>query len=351
MPLSTDTSFEFERSTDINNITKVKDTFKVLSNNIAVPFLAIPLDLTKMKEKFWDKFNDSEFSSSDEFQTYFKGIILKAKGDDGALVPFNLSSTEASVDFLYSKIILVDNVVDTIIKADYSFPLSGIKNSIYDNEGAIPEPTNSFVVQGTAGISAKINILGVNLLNLDQEDPFLAYANKDDDNDNYLSLQELASIGTENDDEFGLLVNDADLTFMINNAFSSDANILPQRLYVYQNKDNGSGGVTPTHLSDSYEEAASYSGVLAVDVAVPLSYTFKITDYISDLLDTSSDDFSPLVLKVFNTTDNAVISGALNQNVLQYNWNPRSVVLFDESGTNDGDNRAKLKIFYSKKKN
>ncbi|WP_299666863.1 DUF4270 family protein [uncultured Polaribacter sp.] len=352
-PSATDTIFEFDRidrSVDVNNTSTVKDTLKVMgAANVPVPFLAIPLDLNKMKTTFWDKFNEAEFSSSDAFQDYFRGVILKAKGSDGALVPFNLSSnSEASIDFLYSKTILKDAVVDTIIKEDYSFSLTGIQNNMYKTDNIIPQPTNSFVVQGTAGLSAEIKILGVNLANLDSEDPFLVYANKDVDNNNYLDLEELASIKDVGNNEFGFLINDADLTFVVNSALSSNADVLPQRLYVYQNKDNGNGGVTPTHVSDSYEEGASFNGNLFTnDADVPEDYTFKITDYISDIMDRSSDDFSPLVLKVFNVTDNPVITGFLNQNVLQYNWNPRSVVLFNENG----DKKARLKISYTKKLN
>jgi hypothetical protein len=303
-----------------------------------------------MKTLFWDRFNNPEFSSSDEFQKYFKGVVLKAKGNKGALVPLNLSTTQASIDFLYSKTVLKDMVVDNIIKEDYSFSLSGIQNSIYTKQNIVTNPANSFIVQGTAGISAEITVLGVNLLKLESDDPFLVYADKDLDNNNYLDLEELASIGDADNNEFGLLINDADLTFMVNSAFSANSDVLPQRLYVYQNKDNGNGGVTPTHLTDSYLESTSYNGTLLIKDDVPESYTFKITDYISDLLDGSSDDFSPLVLKVFNITDNAIITGALNENVLEYNWNPRSVVLFDENETQNGDKRAKLKISYSENK-
>ncbi|QTD39341.1 DUF4270 family protein [Polaribacter batillariae] len=347
-----DTIFKFDRidrSIDVNSTDFVKDTLKVLNNtNVPVPFLAIPLDLDKMKTSFWDKFNDPEFSSSQEFQNYFRGIILKAKGEDGTLVPFNLSPTsQASVDFLYSKTIIKDNKVDNVVKESYSFSFLGIQNSIYEVDNVVPTPANSFIVQGTAGIKAKIEILGVNLLTLKEDDPFLVYADKDVDNNNYLDLKELASIKDVANNELGFLINDADITFMVNNTLSSDADILPQRLYLYKSEDKGNNVVRSTHISDSYRETASFSGVLSkTDDDVPEKYTFKITDYVSDLLDGSSTEFTPLVLKVFNTTDNPLITGFLNENVLEYNWNPRSVVLFDENS----DKKAKLKISYTKKK-
>jgi len=351
-PEATDSIFTFDRidrTLDVNNTTTVQDTLRVRnSQNIQIPFLAIPLDLSQMKTIFWDEFNGDNFSSSAKFQNYFRGIILRAKGTEGALVPFNLASLQISVDFLYSKTVLKEGEANEVIKDTYSFALGGIQNSIYEM-GATPSvPANSFVVQGTAGISAGIKILGVNLSNLLPGDPFLEYADKDADSNNYLSLEELATIKDEATNEFVFLINDADLTFAVNSDLSTDSDVLPQGLHVYQNKANGNGGVSPTHLSDSYEET-TFSGVLStIDTeSEAQGYTFKITDYISDLLDGSSTDFSPLVLKVYNATDNPTLTGFLNRNVLQYNWNPRAVVLFNENA----DNNAQVKISYTKKNN
>ena len=95
-PSAVDTVFYFnraDRSIALNSATSIQDTLKLsTASSLAAPFLAIPLDLDEMKRLFWDKFEDPDFSSSAEFQTYFKGIILKTKGADGALVPINLAS-------------------------------------------------------------------------------------------------------------------------------------------------------------------------------------------------------------------------------------------------------------------
>ncbi|WP_299058921.1 DUF4270 family protein [uncultured Polaribacter sp.] len=354
-PKATDRTFRFQRldrTKDVNNTTDmVTDSIQSIAiDTVSVPFIAIPLNLTTMKEIFWDKFNDLEFSSLDEFQKHFKGIIVEAEGDNGALVPLNLTpNTNLTIDFLYSKTVVKEAQDNEVIKDVYSFPLGGIQNSIYKTEpinSSIPD--NSFVIQGTAGISAEIKILGVNLSNLEEANLLLNYADKDVDNNNYLDLKELASIRDVDNNEFGFLINDADLTFGVNDALSTNSDIVPQRLYVYQNKENENGGITPTHLTDSYEEASFFNGnLMSSESNVPQSYTFKITDYISDLMDGSSEDFSSLTLKVYNPTDNPLITGSLNENVFQYNWNPRSVVLFNQNGSE----KTQLKISFSKKKN
>ena len=311
---------------NISNGNTYKDTIK-LDNK--APFLAIPLNITRMKELFWDKFKDSEFSSTDAFNDYFRGLIVKSEGTNGSMIPLSLLGTSASatLDFHYTittfekkdgqaNLILKDTLPNT-----YSFPLSGIRNSMY-KMGTVttPAPANNFTIQGTAGTAATVKIL-----------------------DN-VKLQELKANNW--------LVNDASLTFYINQSINTDKDILPQRLFLYQNKDNGSGGLTPTQLTDAYREAALFGGNLELtDDDKPEKYNFRITDYISDLLDGTTSDISPLTLKVYNNpTDNATTNNVLDVNVKTYNWNPRGVTLLDGNETVNNTKRAVLKISYSKEK-
>jgi hypothetical protein len=359
MPSAADTVFyfdRFDRSLDVNSITVVQDTLKLADGDALVaPFLAIPLDLDEMKRLFWDKFEDAEFLSSTEFQNYFRGIILKAKGTDGSLVPFNLAASPTpSIDFLYSRTILENSVVTENNTETYSFNLSNNRNSTYNMSSAsLPTPNENFVIQGTAGSSATIKILGVNLAALKAENPsdaILEYEDKDANNDGFLDLQELASIKGSSIDELGLLVNDASLTFKVNETTSSDANILPQKLIIYKNIDNN-GKIIPTHIEDSYTESPFFGGNLFLgEEEKPESYNFKITDYISGVLNGSIDDISTLELKVFNTTTDVPTSstGPLEVNVKTYNWNPRSVLLLNGNKAANGVNKAQLKISYTK---
>jgi hypothetical protein len=355
-----DTSFYFnriDRSLDVNSTTVVRDTLNVSDGDaVAAPFLAIPLDLDEMKRLFWDKFEDAEFLSSTAFQNYFRGIILKTTGTDGSLVPFNLASTPApSIEFLYSRTVLENDVVTENSTNSYRFNLSNYRNSTYNMApAAMPAPNENFVLQGTAGSSATVKILGVNLVDLKEENPsdaILQYEDKDANNDGFLDLQELASIADESMNEFGLLVNDASLIFNVNETTSSDANILPQKLVIYKNMDN-SGNIVPTHIEDSYAESAFFGGNLFLsDEEIPKSYNFRITEYVSSLLDGSVDNFSTLELKVFSPTDTPItVTGAINLNVKTYNWNPRSVVLLNGDKAANGIKKAQLKITYSKKK-
>ena len=359
-PSAVDTVFYFnraDRSTALNSTTSIQDTLKLsTASSLAAPFLAIPLDLDEMKRLFWDKFEDPDFSSSAEFQTYFKGIILKTKGADGALVPINLASESTpSIDFFYAKTILKGSDVIENTTSTYSFPLSNARSSTYTmSPASMSVPNENFIIQGTAGASATVKILGVNLLELENSnplDPILEYKDKDVNNDGFLDLEELASLTDEINQE-GLLVNDALLTFYVNTVASPDADILPQKLLIYKNIEMN-GRVTPTHIEDSYTEFASFGGGLLLDEdGTPERYNFKVTDYISNLLDGTNDDLPTLELKVFNKVTDLPVngSGALDVSVKTYNWNPRAVLLLNGDNTTNGVKKAQLKISYTEKK-
>ena len=311
---------------NISNGNTYKDTIQLANES---PFLTVPLDMTEMKRIFWDKLDSDEFKTADAFNSYFRGLIVKAEGSDGAMVPLNLNGNNdsATLDFHYTitRLEKKEGITDLVIKdtlpKTLSYALSGVRNGIYKTSPAtITPPVNNFAVQGTAGTMARIKIL--------------------DD----LKLQELRANNW--------LINDVSLSFYINNTINTDKNIIPQRLFIYQEKDNGSGSVSPTQLSDAYKEAPTFDGNLALsDDGTPEKYSFRLTDYLSDLLDGTTNDNSPLVLKTYNNpTDNPVINGILNTNVSTYNWNPRGVTLLDGSETANGAKRAVLKISYSKEK-
>jgi hypothetical protein len=355
-----DTVFYFDRidrSASVNSTTSIQDTLKISNaTSLASPFLAIPLDLDEMKRLFWDKFEDPDFSSSEEFQTYFKGIIVKVNGADGALVPIDLAGTPVpSIDFFYAKTILKGSDVIENTTSTYSFPLANARSSTYSMSSATASvPNENFIVQGTAGTSATVRILGVNLEELENNnplDPFLEYKDKDANNDGYLDLEELAALKDESNQE-GLLVNDALLTFNVNKAANPDAGLLPQKLLIYKNIQNNAA-VIPTHIEDSYTEFASFGGDLSLDEdGAPERYNFRITDYISNLLDGTADDFPTLELKVFNNITDLPVngSGVLDVNVKTYNWNPRSVLLLNGDHATNGVGKAQLKISYTEKK-
>nr|WP_299031433.1 DUF4270 family protein [uncultured Tenacibaculum sp.] len=369
-PKATDTVFIFDRidrSISLTNTTTYKDTIRATnSQDLNVPFLAIPLDLTTMKTLFWDKFQNGEFASKESFDNYFRGIKIIATGNDGSMVPLNLASVNPapSVDFLYTRSDVDGTTIKNTAKEVFSFPLSGVRNSVYKmTDATSTAPANNFLIQGTAGSMAEVKILGLDLskpeltqqFNGDFDDNLNDY---DVDNNNFLSLDELKKLSNYRmnilKSNSYLLINDASLTFYVNQSINNNKSTTPQQLFLYQNKDNGAGEISPTHISDAYTETGTFGGSLTlVNDDTPEKYTFRITNYFTNLL-AGEDNFTaePLVLKVYNPTDfpTANSTGEVNTNVKTYNWNPRAVTLLNGDEASNGTKRAVLKISYSKEK-
>lgn len=293
------------------------------TSTIPYPFARIPLNEDEFKEIFLDKYGSSEFESQDAFNNYFRGIVLEATGNEGTLTSFKFNNTTAalnpSIEVYYTNTVVETATNDTIktFRANDSFPLSGIRAATYDMGPEIAAVSDQVIVQGTAGSEATVDLFG----NVDLN------ANGVSDKIDALRDEEL-------------LINDASLTFYVNQ--DADMSALPYRLYMY--KDNESAS-TLSQIKDTYSEG-SFGGFLELDGdGNPEKYTFKITDYISDIL-SSETDYSPkLKLKVFNATDLAITDTIFRQ----YNWSPKAITLFNHATAVEGK-KAELKISYSKAK-
>lgn len=316
IPNSNDTIHTYDRT--LSTGSTFKDTLKLTNAN---PFLVIPLDKALVKTIFYDKFADSEFSSQDALNNYFRGLLIEASGSENSLVPFVIGSVPPTLEVIYTNTVIktsTGQVMDTINKSA-SFILLGnnlVNSRLYK---MTPETNvanaNQVVVQGTAGKVADVKLFQGN---------------------------QLQALRAKN-----WLINDASLTFYID--ASKDTLAVPQRLFLFKNETNGS-----SQIKDTYTEGLErFSGVLIKENANNDRYNFRITDYISDVLGPNSAKNSDLVLRVHNTTDNPLLSQTLDTVVSNYNWNPRAVTIknhLPSNGTIIGTRKAQLKISYSEKK-
>ena len=308
-----------------NNRLATSDTVKYFnsttSSTIPLPFAAIPLDEDKIKELFLDKYESSEFASQAAFNDYFRGIILEATGDDGSLISFNFNGTvRPSIEVYYTNTVLAGGaIIDTIYKND-SFLLSGVRASTYNMEDKVYSEEN-VTLQGAAGSEATIDLFGP------------------DTNGNGIAdkIEELR--------DRNLLVNDASLTVYINQ--SIDTTIVPYQLFLY--KSDEAEDPAFSYVKDVFSEGiTSFGGLLQRESDGKVEkYTFRITDYISDILSGETDESSTLRLKVINSTDLQTVTNTVFNN---YNWNPKAVTLINHLGIN-GSKKAELKISYSEKNN
>ena len=304
-----------------SGVLATKDTVAYVSSTsstIPLPFAVIPLKEDKIKELFLDKYESSEFDSQAAFNDYFRGVILEATGDQGSLLSLNFNSTiRPSIEVYYTNTVLVGGtVLDTVYKND-SFILSGLRAATYKMEDKVYPVNDEVVIQGAAGSEATIELFN--------PDP--------NDKNSIVKLREQ-----------NLLINDASLTVYINQ--SADITALPYQLYLYKSDEDATNPVY-SQIKDVYTEGiTSFGGLLKKDTIneIPVQkYTFKITDYVSDILSGEIDESQTLRLKVINSTDLQAVSNTVFTN---YNWNPKAVTLFNHSATGE-DKKMKFKISYS----
>jgi hypothetical protein len=329
IPRASDTVIVVNRWTN-NKVLVTKDTVKYSTSTstiVPLPFAAIPLNESSFKDIFLDKYESSEFDSQDAFNNYFRGMILEAKGSEGSLIPFDFSNAVStlnpSIEVYYTNTAYNIQSGDTIktFRKNNSFLLSGVRSAIYNMEDKIYPDNNEIKLQGAAGSEATIDLFGA-------------------DADNNGVADKIEELREEN-----WLINDASLTFYINQ--SVDTTAIPSKLYMYRTGENSSLTTGLSQVKDAYSEI-TFGGDLERNATTGKAekYTFKITDYVSDLIN-EADDFSPLLkLKVYNSTDDPFSSTIFTN----YNWSPKAVTLLNQNIIN-GDKRAILKISYTEKKN
>lgn len=310
-----DTMYIFNRY--LSATETVEDTLKI-SNS--APFFTIPLNKNEIKNLFLDKYESPEFASAQAFADYFRGLKIKASGSDGSLIPFNFTTGNPTLEIYYTNTVIANGQIIENIRKNNSFNLSGVRNSIYNGSNPVTPSNGRFVVQGTAGTMANITILS-----------------NDTDGDGVSDLDEIKAFDPEN----GVLINDASLVFYIDQ--SKDTTHVPRQLFLFKNGTNN-----PSQIIDTYNGSGSFGGRLLLDdTGAKDRYHIRITDYVSNLVNGESDYNPPLGLRVFNATD--VPTGANDTIVRSYNWNPRGIVLYSNTATNQ-TRKAKLKIAYSIKK-
>ena len=330
--LNTDSNFKlFPKATDTaivvkrwlsNNTLSSKDTvtYTNSTSTVPLPFALIPLKEDEIKKIFLDEYESSVFDSQVAFNNYFRGVILEASGNEGSLISFNFNGTvRPSLEIYYTNTVLVgDKVIDTISKNN-SFLLSGIRAATYKMEDKVYPVDNNVVLQGAAGSEGVIDLFGADTNGSGVAD----------------KIEELR--------ERNLLINDASLTVYINQ--SIDTTAVPYQLFLYESDEEA----IPTYsqVKDVFSEgAAIFGGLLERDSdGNKEKYTFRITDYISDILSGEIDASPALRLKVINSTDLQTVTNTVFKN---YNWNPKAVTLLNHSAIN-GDKKMELKISYSEK--
>lgn len=296
-----------------------EDTIKV--NNVQ-PFIHLKLNKDFFKERFVDNPYNDEFETLENFSHYFRGIYVEASqssSKNSHIVSLDLSNAKISLYYSLNKEEGENQDLDengtsgeesVRINRVNEFMLSGIQSSIYERDYTNSKKSgiDRLYVQGASG----------------EEETF-----------ELLSNEEIEQIKENN-----WLITDATLTFYVDQSASTGLNIIPEQLVLYNYDEK-------EHLIDIFSEAGLYGGNLEYEVddedeniLHPYKYQFKITDFISNLIEDSES--ARIGLKVYNSSD-APTSNVIND----YSWTPKGVVLHGPNSEKT-DKRLQLEIKYTK---
>jgi len=287
------------------------------------PSIKIPLNEAMIQQLFVDNASNTEFASTDNFQHYFRGLYIEAKelnSDKSHVISLGMSNTNMTIYYSNDEdeavgVDLNNNGTTgeqgVRIKHEYVFSLGSLKSNVLqrDNTNSKASGTDRLYVQGAAGSMATIELsqIGENLVALQNRN---------------------------------LLITDANLIFYVDQTSLVNSNIAPEQLFLYNYDGN-------KQLLDMMTEGLSkVGGTLERDTdGKPYRYVFKITDYISELLNfTKPLDLVKLGLKVYSSTDSPV--SVTDTSIKNFSWSPKGVVLFGND-ISAGDKRIKLEISYS----
>lgn len=303
----------------LNDGVTVYDRDTIKEDNIQ-PTIKLPLNEQLIKQLFVDNASNAEFDSNENFIHFFRGLFIEAEAltsDKSHLISLNLLGSKMTIYYSNDQ----DELADQDLNGNgvngeqgvrtshlYNFSFGALKSNILERDYTNSKQSGDdrLYVQGAAGSIATVELLS---------------------NENLVELQ-----------SNNWLIKDANLVFYVDQSASS--NIVPEQLFIYNYDEN-------LQIRDMLSEGlGAIGGVLERDEeGNPYRYTFKITDYISELLKSDDPvDLAKIGLKVYNPTDLPITLSDIN--ILDFSWNPKGVVLFDHSAS-AGDKRIKLEILYT----
>jgi hypothetical protein len=297
-----------------------KDTLKGTNWRPEIRFKLDAIAINYLKSKLMENSSSEVFTTQETFESYFNGFYIQASsnGTDGHLMELSLASSkleilysnkenESSNEDLDSDGIPGEGEVNIKKTATYFFGSS--KANVFErNYANISRESDRLFVQGAAGEEAVVQL--------------------------EVSDEDLEKIRSKN-----WLVTKATISVFVDQQYIEN---IPERLYIYNKNDNA-------HVLDAIASGAvAVGGLLEYEnkdgEEVPLKYTFSVTDYFSEVLKIDSESIIELGIKVYNETY-ANISGGSSS--LDYNWNPKGVVLLDESDVH-GEKKLQLELKFKK---
>jgi len=310
------------------------------------PRLRLPLDKDFFQRKIIDHEGSDDMTNADNFNIYFKGLVLQAYDfSEDLLMILDYSNAKINIEYEYNKYNkndTDDNTSDDTIdkvKANYELNLSGNQLNVFNKSAYNQDILNNLnssknlsrvFLKGGEGLIAEIDL-------------FI-------DNDGNNVLDEIRSKGW--------LVNEANLTMYVDKDKINESGDLiePFRVYLYDID-------AKTPLPDYYIDNSTgpkksnvkivHSGILELDEDDKgLKYKIRISEHIKNIV--RNDSISPkLGLAVSSSISNSVNTDVKTTDIMKYiplatAINPLGTVLIGPNPEPENfDKRMRLEIYYT----
>jgi hypothetical protein len=310
------------------------------------PRLRLPLDKDFFQRKIIDHEGSDDMTNADNFNIYFKGLVLQAYDfSEDLLMILDYSNAKINIEYEYDKYNkndTDDNTSDDTIdkvKANYELNLSGNQLNVFNKSAYNQDVLNNLnssenlsrvFLKGGEGLIAEIELFT--------------------DNDGNNVLDEIRANGW--------LVNEANLTMYVDkDKINESGNLIePFRVYLYDID-------AKTPLPDYYIDNSTgpkksnvkivHSGILELDEDDKgLKYKIRISEHVKNIV--RNDSISPkLGLAVSSSISNSVNTDVKTTDVMKYiplatAINPLGTVLIGPNPEPENfDKRMRLEIYYT----
>ena len=310
------------------------------------PRLRLPLDKDFFQRKIIDHEGSDDMTNADNFNIYFKGLVLQAYDfSEDLLMILDYSNAKINIEYEYDKYNkndTDDNTSDDTIdkvKANYELNLSGNQINVFNKSAYNQDILNNLnssenlsrvFLKGGEGLIAEIDLFT--------------------DNDGNNVLDEIRANGW--------LVNEANLTMYVDkdNINESGNLIEPFRVYLYDID-------AKTPLPDYYIDNSTgpkksnvkivHSGILELDEDDKgLKYKIRISEHVKNIVRNDSISVK-LGLAVSSSISNSVNTDVKTTDVMKYiplatAINPLGTVLIGPNPEPENfDKRMRLEIYYT----
>ncbi len=337
-------NLEDDPLTEIDELTQI--------NYFESPRIRVPLNVEFFQRYIFNLEGSDKLSNQDNFNDYFKGIIVKAENfSDDLYMLLDISNAQILMEYTYDFYNVNETYEDTsddvVEKKNntFSIPLGGIYFNLHDYENTNQIISNELIASSKNISTEKIYLNGskyISKLKLFTEDN--------------TSSVELNNFKSKN-----ILLNEASIILHLDENINKADNVfLPERLYMYSfndgqtledyNKDFSIDYNPNSNNSDKYV----FGGFLQYDSNNnPIAYKFNITNHVSNIIRHDSLNIDLGLTITSDIGDVSLKSGYLHDqkrlNVPNASLSlPFPIALFG-SNTNNKDlsKRVKLEVLYT----